>query len=132
VERRGLVGDTFPHALYFPEKRIVTRGNWQGNFFDYEAKQNEFKVKFIASTEIETTELPFLINVIPPRKVRIEKIVRFKAVNDFTPTIQSSGLLLRPKEQLHLEGRQSQEAVYAATSEGTTTLKVFEITKEGK
>lgn len=127
AEQRGIVDSIFPFALLFPEQRIIIKGNLQGNYFEYEPKKLEFLVKFTTISEPEQAELPFLINMFPPRKIQIERIVKFQTVKGYTLDLQRNGLKLLPGEYVHLEGVQSQEAVYAATEEGVATLKVREI-----
>ena len=132
AEQSVIVDNKYPLALLFPEKRIIVKGHLQGNYFDYKAKKPEFSAKFIINSEIETTELPFLLNMFPARKLRTERIVRFKVTQGYTADLKRDGLLLLPKESVHLEGVQSQEEVYAATSKGIASLKVIELIDDEK
>lgn len=132
AEQRVIVDNKYPLALLFPEKRIIVKGHLQGNYFDYEEKKPEFSAKFIINSEIETTELPFLLNMFPARKLRTERIVRFKVTQGYTVDLKRDGLLLLPKESVHLEGVQSQGEVYAATSKGIASLKVIELIDDAK
>jgi len=127
AERRNIADNKFPFALLFSEKRIIVKAHLQGNYFDYEAKKPKFSVKFIINSEIETTELPFLLNMFPVRKIKAERIVRFKVAQEYTANLQRDGLALLPTESMHIEGVQSQEEWHAATSKGTGILKVREI-----
>ncbi len=132
AEKSSIVDNKFPFALLFSEKRIIVKAHLQGNYFDYEAKKPEFSVKFIINSEIETTELPFLLNMFTARKIRTERIVRFKVTQEYTANLQRDGLALLPKESMHIEGVQSQEAWYAAASKGKGILKVREIIDDKK
>ncbi len=127
AEQSGIVDNRFPFALLFPEKRIVVKTHLQGNYFDYEAKKPKLSVKFIVSSQIETAELPFLLNMFPARRIRTERIVRFEVTREHTASLQRDGLALLPKESIHVEGVQSQGAWHAATAKGTGILKVREI-----
>ena len=132
AEQRVTVDNKYPLALLFPEKRIIVKGHLQGNYFVCEAKKPEFSVKFIINSEIETTELPFLLNIFPARNLQAERIVRFKITQGYTTDLQRDGLVLLPKESVHLEGVQSQEEVYAATSKGIASLKIIEVVDSNK
>ena len=63
----------------------------------------------------------------PERKLQTDRIVRFKVTEGYTTDLQRDGLVLLPKESVHLEGVQSQEEVYAAASKGIASLKVIEV-----
>lgn len=132
AEQRVTVDNKYPLALLFPEKRIIAKRHFQGNYFDYEAINPEFSVKFIIDSEIETTELPFLLNMFPSRKLRTSRVVRFKVTQGYTTDPKKDGLRLLPKESIHIEGIQSQEGVYAATSKGVGSLKVIELIDDEK
>lgn len=131
AEKRVTVDNRFPNefplAILFPEKRIIVKGHFRGNYFDYETKKTDFSVKFIINSQIQTTTLPFLLNMFPARTMQREWIVRFKVIQGYTANIPRYGLALLPKESLHLEGIQSQGAMHAATSKGIGSLKVIEL-----
>ena len=129
IEQRITVDNKFPCALFFSEKRIMVKGHFQGNYFDYEARKPDFSVKFIIKSEIETTALPFLLNMFPARRIQRERIVRFKVIQGYTANLQRDGLAVLPKESVHLEGVQSQGEIHASTSKG---LKVIELINDKK
>ena len=132
AEKRVTVDNKFPLAILFSEKRIIVKGHFQGNYFDYEAKKTDFSIKFIINSQIRTTTLPFLLNMFPARTMQREWIVRFKVIQGYTANIPRYGLALLPKESLHLEGIQSQGAMQAATSKGIGSLKVIELIGDKK
>lgn len=132
AEQSSIVDNKFPFALLFSEKRIIVNAHLQGNYFDYEAKKPKFSVKFIINSEIDTTELPFLLNMFPARKMKTERVVKFKVTEEYTTNLQKNGLVLLPKESIHIEGVQSQSSWQAATSKGTGILKVREIVDDRK
>lgn len=132
AEQRVTVDNKYPLALLFPEKRIIAKGHFQGNYFDYEAINPEFSVKFIVDSEIEATELPFLLNMFPSRKLRTGRVVRFKVTPGYATDLKRDGLQLLPKESIHIEGVQSQEGVIAATSKGVGSIKVIELIDDDK
>ena len=129
AEQRITVDNKFPLALLFSEKRIMVKGHFQGNYFDYEARKSDFSVKFIIKSEIETAALPFLLNMFPARRIQRERIVRFKVIQGYTANLQRDGLAVLPKESVHLEGVQSQGEIHASTSKG---LKVIELINDKK
>lgn len=127
AEKRVTVDNKFPSAILFSEKRIIVKGHFQGNYFDYEVRKPDFSVIFIIDSQIQTTNLPFLLNMFPARIMQRERIVRFKVIQGYTANIPQHGLALLPKESLHLEGIQSQGAMHAATAKGIGSLKVIEL-----
>ncbi len=132
AEQRITADNRFPLALLFTGRKIFVKGHFQGYFFDFEAKKPEFSVKFICHSEIEASELPFLLNMFPARKIRTEQVVKFKVIQNYVANLPKDGLALLPKESLHIEGVQSQGAMSAATSKGIGRLKIREIIDDKK
>ena len=132
AEKRGTLEEQFPVAILFPDRRVIKKDNFQGNYFDYETKISEFLIKLTAISEIDETELPLILRMFPTSKISTELIVKFKVFKDIAFNLQKTGLMLRPNESLEVEGTQAQEAVMASSEKETAKLRVIEIIEKRK
>lgn len=127
AEQHITTDEQFPTTILFTDKKAIKKQFPQANYFAYKTENPEFSVKFVVITKVDETELPFFFGIFSPMKNRVERIVKFKVVEGLAPTIQEIGLALLPYERLQVEGVQAQDAVWAATSQGTANVKITEI-----
>ncbi len=125
---KGMTIDTqFPMSIAFGEEKEVVKGSLQANYFDYQAKSNKFSLEFVVLSEINPTELPFPIDMFPPRKVRSTRIVTFEVKNDLVTDLKTHGLTLLPGEAMQIKGVQSQEGMQAVSDKEGAVIKVMEL-----
>ncbi|GAB6284328.1 MAG: hypothetical protein STSR0009_05270 [Methanoregula sp.] len=130
VKKEMTIDTQFPMFIAFGEEKEVRKGTLQGNYFNYQAKNNKFTVKFEVHSEINPNELPFLIDMFPPRKVRSTRIVTFKVENDVVIDLKTHGLTLLPGETMQMKGVQSQEGMRAVSDKEGTVLNVIELVED--
>lgn len=122
----------FPLSIAFGEEKEVVKGTLQANYFNYQAKGNKFTVKFDVLSEINPTELPFLLDMFPPRKVRSTRIVTFEVEKNVVLDLKTHGLTLLPGEAIQMKGVQSQEGVWAVSDKEGAVLSITEIVEDNK
>ena len=127
INKEGSADRSFPMAIIYPEQKVVTKNSLQTNHFDMQSNADEFSLKIIVTAEPDHARLPFLLSVLPVRKIRKEKIVQFRVDQNLKKDMKKQGLMLKPGESFHAVGVQSQEGVSAVTSQGTATIDVREI-----
>lgn len=130
AETRVDVNTEFPMTLLFPEKRTITKKHLQANYFDYETNNSEFLIKFTAFVNVDETEIPHVLDMFAPKKIRVERIVKFNVAKD--NELFKKGLRLAPGESVLVEGSQAQEAVWAQSEKDSATVKIHEIVKKSK
>lgn len=126
ADTRITVDAKFPIALVYPERRVVTEKHLQANYFECVPKSPEFSVKLTAVASVDETEIPSLLDMFSPRKVRQERIVKFRVVKERVRDLRNTGLLMGPYEAMQIEGSQSKEAVWAQAEKGSAALKLIE------
>jgi hypothetical protein len=132
AKKEMTVDRQFPMSIEFGEEKDVVKGTLQVNYFNYQAKGNKFIVKFDSLSEINPTELPFLLDMFPPRKVRSTKIVTFKVDNNVVTDLKTHGLFLLPGEAMQMIGIQSQEGMWAVSEKEGTVIEVRELIEDDK
>jgi hypothetical protein len=132
IEKKMTVDREFPMSIAFGEEKEVVKGTLQANYFNYQAKGNKFTVKFDILSEINPTELPFLIDMFPPRKVRSMRTVTFEVDKNVVMDLKTHGLTLLPGEAMQTVGVQSQEGVWAVSDKEGAVLNVMEIVEDDK
>lgn len=130
IEKEMSTERQLPMAIIFPEQKVVTKNRLQTNYFDFQAKADNFTIKLVATVEPDHSRLPFWFSILPVRKVHKERIVQFRIDADPAPSLQKQGLMLKPGESFQIAGPQSQEGISAAASQGTVTVDVREILDE--
>ncbi len=130
IKKEITVDKYLPFAAYFSDRHVVVKNHLQGNYLDYETKTSEFILKFTVLSEIDQTELPVIIDMFPPRKIKTERFVKFRVSENFKQNLSTSGLTLKPGEVMSTEGVQSQAGLYCATATGTAQLNILEITDD--
>jgi hypothetical protein len=132
TEKKMTVDRQFPMSIVFGEEKEVVKGTLQVNYFNYQAKGNKFTVKFDILSEINSTELPFLLDMIPSRKVRSTRTVTFEVDKNVVMDLKTHGLLLLPGEAMQTVGVQSQEGVWAVSDKEGAVLSTMEIVENNK
>jgi len=130
VKKEMTIDTQFPMSIAFGEEKEVVKGTLQSNYFNYEAKGNKFTVKFDVLSEIDSTELPFLIEMFSSRKVRSTRIVTFEVDNDVIMDLKTHGLTLLPGESMQMKGMQSQEGMQAVSDKEGAVIKVMELIED--
>jgi hypothetical protein len=126
--RKGMTVDSqFPMSIEFEEEKEVVKGTLQYNYFYYQAKRNKFTLKFDVCSEINPTELPFLIDMFPPRKVRSTRTITFEVDNDVIMDLKTHGLTLLPGEAMQTKGVQAQEGVQGVSDKEGGAISVMEL-----
>jgi hypothetical protein len=132
VEKGFSVDRQFPMSISFGEEKEIVRGTLQANYFHYRTKGRKFTLKFDVLSEIDSTELPFLLDMFPPRKVRSTRTVTFEVDNNVVPDLKTHGLLLLPGEAMQVVGVQSQQGVSAVSDKEGALLDVWELIENSK
>nr|WP_321349987.1 hypothetical protein [uncultured Methanoregula sp.] len=132
VKNEMTIDEQFPMSIAFEGEKEVRIGTLQGNYFNYQAKSNEFTVKFESHSEMNPIELPFLLDMFPPRRVRSTRIVTFKIENDIVIDLKTHGLTLLPGEAVQTKGVQAQEAIWAVSDKEGGEIEVMELLEEGR
>jgi hypothetical protein len=132
AKKEMTVDRQFPMSISFGEEKDVVKGTLQANYFKYQAKGNKFIVKFDGLSEINSTELPFLLDMFSPRKVRSTRTVTFEVDKNVVMDLKTHGLLLLPGEAMQTVGVQSQEGVWAVGDKEGTVIEVMELVEDDK
>lgn len=117
----------FPLAVEFRDARAVVRGHLQGLSASYKTQALSFALRVKAVAALREEEQGLLLDMFAPRKVRLERVVKFHVDPALKLTLQQSGLTIRPGEGLHLQGTQAQDAVWAASDKEGSKLLVREL-----
>jgi len=132
AKKEMTVDRQFPMSIAFGEEKDVVKGTLQANYFKYQAKGNKFIVKFDGLSEINSTELPFLLDMFSPRKVRSTRTVTFEVDNNVVTDLKTHGLPLLPGEAMQTVGVQSQEGIWAVSDKEGTVIEVMELVEDDK
>ena len=106
VEKSLTSDRQFPVSIQFVDKIDVVRGFLQANFFNYVAKEDKFTIRFEGLSEIDPTEIPPLLDMIPPRKIRSSRMVTFEVDKNIVWNHITHGLFSRPGEAMRTVGEQ--------------------------
>ena len=132
AKKEMTVDRQFPMSIAFGEEKDVVKGTLQANYFKYQAKGNKFIVKFDGLSEINSTELPFLLDMFSPRKVRSTRTVTFEVDNNVVTDLKTHGLPLLPGEAMQTVGVQAQEGIWAVSDKEGTVIEVMELVEDDK
>jgi hypothetical protein len=117
----------FPYALEFHDTRGVTRNHLQGISVNYKTKTSAFELKIKTLAALREEEQGFLLDMFAPRKITSERIVGFRVDPNENLAPQQSGLMIRPGEALQVQGRQAQDAFWAAADKEGSKLLIREL-----
>jgi hypothetical protein len=121
----------FPFAVEFRDSRELARGHLQGLSVSYRAAASSFQLKIRMLAALKEEDLGFLLDMFSPRKVKRERIVRFRVDPSLKLTLQQSGLVLRPGEAVQVQGKQAQDAFWAAADKEGSQVLVRELLDDG-
>jgi hypothetical protein len=131
AEHRITADSEFPVALFFPEIRIVSKGNLQANHITYQAMKEAFRIKLAAYAAVDVAELPWLLDMFGTKVFRADRLLRFSVSEDLRDLLELS-LAVLPGERMSIEGPQAQEEVWAKADNAGTTMKVIEVAEKDK
>ncbi|MBI4394549.1 MAG: hypothetical protein HY556_12270 [Euryarchaeota archaeon] len=129
TEVRMSIDAGFPLGIFFPGPYVITKGHHHGFYWQHESRAPAFSIKLVAEGQVEDTEVPPILDMVPTRRFRAERIVLFVVKDTGDQDIHAAGYTVGPGEALHVDGVQAQEALFAAANKENTPVRVLEVTK---
>lgn len=116
----------FPLEIVFPVARETRKNFFQLYGFDYVVHSEHFRLRFEGVAQVAAEEVPPVLDLLPPRKIKFARLVDFAAPENFQPDPKKHGFFLSPGESSGADGDLAKKAVYAVADKEGATLRVIE------